>query len=67
MGHYCRICGRLWPNEPFSGRRLDFETKIMVKENAPELLRKQLSAPKWKPQKMEKINARRRAERRKQR
>src|SRR4051794_29539197 len=29
---------------------LDFETKIMVKENAPELLRKELSAPKWKPQ-----------------
>jgi DNA repair photolyase len=29
---------------------LDFETKIMVKENAPELLRKELSSPKWKPQ-----------------
>jgi DNA repair photolyase len=29
---------------------LDFETRIMVKENAPELLRKELSAPKWKPQ-----------------
>lgn len=29
---------------------LDFESKIMVKENAPELLRKQLSSPKWKPQ-----------------
>lgn len=29
---------------------LDFETKIMVKEDAPELLRKQLSSPKWKPQ-----------------
>ncbi len=28
---------------------LDFETKIMVKENAPELLRKELSSPKWKP------------------
>ncbi len=28
---------------------LDFETKIMVKENAPELLRRELSAPKWKP------------------
>ena len=29
---------------------LDFETKIMVKEDAPELLRKELSDPKWKPQ-----------------
>ena len=29
---------------------LDFETKIMVKENAPELLRAELSARKWKPQ-----------------
>ena len=29
---------------------LDFETKIMVKEDAPELLRKELSSPKWQPQ-----------------
>ncbi len=29
---------------------LDFETKIMVKERAPELLRRELSSPKWKPQ-----------------
>jgi DNA repair photolyase len=29
---------------------LDFETKIMVKPNAPELLRRELSSPKWKPQ-----------------
>ncbi len=29
---------------------LDFETKIMVKDDAPELLRKELSSPKWKPQ-----------------
>jgi DNA repair photolyase len=28
---------------------LDFETKIMVKHDAPELLRKALSAPGWKP------------------
>ena len=28
---------------------LDFETKIFVKEDAPELLRKQLSSPKWEP------------------
>lgn len=29
---------------------LDFETKIMVKTDAPRLLRKELSSPKWKPQ-----------------
>ncbi|PWU16720.1 MAG: radical SAM protein [Verrucomicrobia bacterium] len=29
---------------------LDFETKIMVKEDAPELLRKELASRKWKPQ-----------------
>jgi len=29
---------------------VDFETKIMVKERAPELLRAELSSPKWKPQ-----------------
>ncbi len=28
---------------------LDFETKIFVKENAPELLRAKLSSPSWKP------------------
>lgn len=28
---------------------LDFETKIVVKQNAPELLRRELSSPKWKP------------------
>ena len=31
---------------------LDFETRIMVKENAPELLRNELSSPKWKPQEL---------------
>ena len=29
---------------------LDFESRIMVKENAPELLRCELASPKWKPQ-----------------
>jgi DNA repair photolyase len=29
---------------------LDFETKIMVKTDAPELLREELNAAKWKPQ-----------------
>ncbi|MFY9610514.1 MAG: PA0069 family radical SAM protein [Blastocatellia bacterium] len=28
---------------------LDFETKILVKENAPELLREELASPKWQP------------------
>jgi DNA repair photolyase len=28
---------------------LDFETKIMVKEDAPELLREELNSPKWVP------------------
>jgi DNA repair photolyase len=29
---------------------LDFESRILVKENAPELLRKELSSPRWNPQ-----------------
>ena len=29
---------------------LDFESKIMVKENAPELLRERLESKRWKPQ-----------------
>jgi DNA repair photolyase len=29
---------------------LDFETRIMVKERAPELLHAELASPKWKPQ-----------------
>ena len=28
---------------------LDFESKILVKEDAPDLLRKQLSSPRWEP------------------
>jgi DNA repair photolyase len=28
---------------------LDFESKIMVKEDAPKLLREELSSPKWQP------------------
>ncbi len=28
---------------------LDFESRILVKENAPELLRAELTAPRWKP------------------
>jgi DNA repair photolyase len=29
---------------------LEFETKILVKQDAPELLRRELSSPRWKPQ-----------------
>lgn len=29
---------------------LDFETKIVVREDAPRLLRKELAAPRWRPQ-----------------
>ena len=29
---------------------LDFETRIMVKQDAPRLLREELSSPKWQPQ-----------------
>ena len=31
---------------------LDFETKIVIKENAPELLRRELSSRKWQPQEL---------------
>lgn len=31
---------------------LDFESRIMVKENAPELLRRELSSLQWKPQEL---------------
>ena len=29
---------------------IDFESRILVKEEAPEILRKELSSPKWQPQ-----------------
>ncbi len=29
---------------------LDFESRILVKEHAPELLRRELAAPEWRPQ-----------------
>jgi DNA repair photolyase len=29
---------------------LDFESKILVKQDAPELLRKELSSPRWEPE-----------------
>jgi DNA repair photolyase len=49
--HGCSYCYAR-PTHEYLGfsAGLDFETKIMVKENAPELLRRELSSPRWQPQ-----------------
>ena len=49
--HGCIYCFAR-PNHEYLGfsAGLDFETKILVKENAPELLRRELLSPKWEPQ-----------------
>lgn len=49
--HGCSYCYAR-PTHEYLGfsAGLDFETKILVKENAPVLLRKELSSPRWKPQ-----------------
>ena len=49
--HGCSYCYAR-PNHEYLGYSagLDFETKILVKERAPELLRKRLALPSWKPQ-----------------
>ncbi len=49
--HGCIYCYAR-PTHEFLGfsAGLDFESKILVKEDAPELLRRELAAPKWKPQ-----------------
>lgn len=51
--HGCAYCYAR-PTHEYLGfsAGLDFESKIMVKENAPELLRKELSSPTWKPQEL---------------
>ncbi len=48
--HGCAYCYAR-PSHEYLGYSagLDFETKILVKERAPELLRRALSAPRWKP------------------
>lgn len=48
--HGCSYCYAR-PSHEFLGfsAGLDFETKIMVKEDAPQLLERQLSSKKWKP------------------
>src|SRR5262249_9850748 len=49
--HGCVYCYARLTHEYLSlSPGLDFETKILVKEDAPELLRKTLSSPKWVPQ-----------------
>jgi DNA repair photolyase len=49
--HGCVYCYAR-PNHEYLGfsAGLDFETKILVKEEAPELLRQALSSRRWKPQ-----------------
>lgn len=49
--HGCIYCFAR-PNHEYLGfsAGLDFETKILVKEDAPELLRRELMSPKWEPQ-----------------
>jgi len=51
--HGCSYCYAR-PTHEYLGfsAGLDFESKIMVKENAPELLRRELTSPKWKPQEL---------------
>jgi DNA repair photolyase len=48
--HGCAYCYAR-PFHEFLGYSagLDFETKILVKEDAPELLREELSSPRWVP------------------
>ena len=49
--HGCAYCYAR-PTHEYLGYSagLDFETKVLVKEHAPELLRRELSARRWKPQ-----------------
>jgi DNA repair photolyase len=48
--HGCSYCYAR-PTHEYLGfsAGLDFETKILVKEDAPELLRRELAAPRWQP------------------
>lgn len=48
--HGCAYCyARTYHNYLGWDGGLDFETKILVKRRAPELLRRELSSPKWVP------------------
>src|SRR5918997_1092484 len=48
--HGCSYCYAR-PTHEYLGLSagLDFESRILVKEQAPELLRKELSSPRWEP------------------
>lgn len=48
--HGCAYCYSR-PTHEYLGLSagLDFESKILVKEDAPELLRRELSSPRWEP------------------
>src|SRR6185436_14522603 len=49
--HGCIYCYARPTHEYFGlSAGLDFETKIFVKTRAPEMLRRELASPKWKPQ-----------------
>ena len=49
--HGCAYCYAR-PTHEYLGLSagLDFESKIFIKQNAPELLRNELSSPRWRPQ-----------------
>jgi DNA repair photolyase len=49
--HGCIYCFAR-PNHEYLGfsAGLDFETKILIKEDAPQLLRRELASRRWKPQ-----------------
>ncbi len=49
--HGCIYCYAR-PSHEYAGMScgLDFESKILVKKDAPELLRRELAAPRWVPQ-----------------
>jgi DNA repair photolyase len=51
--HGCSYCYAR-PTHEYLGfsAGLDFETRIMVKEDAPELLRRELSSSRWQPQEL---------------
>ncbi|VTS08880.1 PA0069 family radical SAM protein [Tuwongella immobilis] len=49
--HGCIYCYARPTHEYLSfSAGLDFETRILVKDDAPELLRRELDSPKWEPQ-----------------
>ena len=51
--HGCSYCYAR-PTHEYLGwsAGLDFESRILVKQNAPELLRKALDSPRWEPQRL---------------